>query len=97
MLAHRRGKIRGDVEGLSQSRNSDDLPKLEFTAPWSLYVDTPGPNREWLARFFDEGNPLDEAEMAAARARYLAEGGCWKRLMSGAAGHNWRGKASRLP
>jgi spermidine synthase len=78
LLAHRRGKIAGDVEGLSQSRNSDDLPKLEFTAPWSLYVDTLGPNREWLARFFDEDNPLDEAEMAAARARYLAEGGLLK-------------------
>jgi len=75
LLAHRRGKISGDVEGLSQSRNSDDLPKLEFTAPWSLYEDTLGPNREWLSEFFDDGKLLDEAEIAASRARYLTEGG----------------------
>ncbi|MES0371891.1 MAG: fused MFS/spermidine synthase [Mariprofundaceae bacterium] len=89
LLAHRRGKITGDVEGLSLSRNSDDLPKLEFTAPWSLYEDTLDPNREWLADFFPDGALFDEPEMAASRARYLAEGG-----LHGAA-DKWSRKGSR--
>lgn len=81
LLAHRRGAVGQDVESLSERRNSDDVPHLEFTAPWSLYDDTVPENRLWLSRFFPEGEELEDAGLKAARARYLANGGILKEAM----------------
>ena len=75
LLAHRRGGINNKIEGLSDYRNTDNRPLLEFTAPWSLYEDTITENRKWLREFFSEGEHLTSASIEAARARYLSEGG----------------------
>jgi spermidine synthase len=75
LLAHRRGTITSEVQGLSERRNTDNRPRLEFTAPWSLYKDTMVDNRQWLREFFPAGEKLEQPTLQAAKARYLAEGG----------------------
>lgn len=75
LLAHRRGSIGREVEGLSERRNTDNRPRLEFTAPWSLYEDTVIANQAWLREFFPAGESLDEPLLMAAKARYLSKGG----------------------
>jgi spermidine synthase/Flp pilus assembly protein TadD len=76
IFAHRRGGITSQIKDLlSDFRNTDNRPRLEFTAPWSLYEDTITENRKWLQEFFPEGEHLKSASLEAARARYLSKGG----------------------
>jgi spermidine synthase len=75
LLAHRRGGITSQIKGLSDFRNTDNRPRLEFSAPWSLYEDTITENRKWLQEYFPEGKYLKSASVEAARARYLSKGG----------------------
>ena len=87
LLAHRRGGINNQIKGLSDFRNTDNRPRLEFTAPWSLYEDTITENRLWLKEYFSEGENLKQPALEAARARYLNKGGLVAEAI------NWSSKA----